>query len=62
MADNLAAVANAGKILAADDIAGVLYPRSKLVIGADGTNDGDVSATNPTADQDARTGLPARGG
>ena len=47
MADNLPAHSDATKILAADNIAGVLYPRSKLVIGADGTNDGDVSAANP---------------
>ncbi len=36
-----------GDVIATDDIGGVKYPRSKIVIGADGTNDGDVSATNP---------------
>lgn len=50
MADNIQAKANTGagvEVLAADDIGGVLYPRTKLVIGADGINDGDVSASNP---------------
>lgn len=49
MADNttLNAATTSGDVLATDDIAGVKYPRSKIVIGADGTNDGDVSATNP---------------
>lgn len=36
-----------GDTLAADDVGGVKIPRSKIVIGADGTNDGDVSASNP---------------
>jgi hypothetical protein len=48
MADNV--VANSGTggaTFAADDILGVHYPRTKLVIGADGTNDGDVSSANP---------------
>lgn len=36
-----------GDIIATDDIAGVKYPRSKLVLGADGVNDGDVSSSNP---------------
>jgi hypothetical protein len=50
MADNITAKANTGsgvEVLAADDIGGVLYPRTKLVIGADGVNDGDVSSANP---------------
>lgn len=49
MADNVVvnAATVAGSTLAADDIGGVLYPRSKIVIGADSVNDGDVSATNP---------------
>lgn len=48
MADDFVANPGAGgDTFAADDIAGVKYPRSKLVIGADGVNDGDVSATNP---------------
>jgi hypothetical protein len=50
MADNITAKANTGsgtEVLAADDIGGVLYPRSKIVIGADGVNGGDVSSANP---------------
>jgi hypothetical protein len=50
MADNITAKANTGtgtEVLAADDISGVLYPRSKIVLGADGVNDGDVSSANP---------------
>lgn len=48
MADNVTADAGAGgATFAADDIVGVHYPRSKITIGADGVNDGDVSAANP---------------
>lgn len=48
MADNTTLnTGTGGDSIATDDIAGVKYPRSKIVIGADGTNDGDVSATNP---------------
>lgn len=35
------------EIYATDDIAGVKFPRSKIVLGADGVNDGDVSSANP---------------
>lgn len=48
MADNF--VANAGSggdTFGADDIDGVKYARTKIIIGADGTNDGDVSSANP---------------
>lgn len=48
MADNTElASGSGGDTLATDDIGSVKYPRSKIVIGADGTNDGDVSAANP---------------
>lgn len=48
MADNTTLnTGTGGDTIATDDISGVKYPRSKIVIGADGTNDGDVSATNP---------------
>lgn len=48
MADNFIANPGAlGDTFAADDIGGVKFPRSKIVIGADGFNDGDVSAANP---------------
>jgi len=48
MADNFTASPGAGgDTFAADEIAGVKYPRSKITLGADGVDDGDVSATNP---------------
>ena len=48
MADNtVLASGSGGDTIATDDIAGVKYPRSKIVIGADGVNDGDVSSANP---------------
>lgn len=47
MADNVTFTPGSGGTLATDDIAGVQYPRTKLTIGADGVNDGDVSASNP---------------
>lgn len=36
-----------GPIIATDYIAGTHYPRSKIVLGADNVNDGDVCAANP---------------
>jgi hypothetical protein len=48
MADNT--VLNSGSggdTMATDDILGIKYPRSKIVIGVDGVNNGDVSASNP---------------
>lgn len=48
MADNLTLnTGTGGDTLAADDIGGVKYPRTKLTIGADGVDDGDVAAGNP---------------
>ena len=49
MSDNITLnLGSGGDVLAADDIGpGVKYARSKITIGADGTNDGDVSNTNP---------------
>jgi hypothetical protein len=48
MADNIQLnVGAGGDLLAADDIAGAKYQRGKLIIGDNGTNDGDVSASNP---------------
>lgn len=46
MADNSTAPGT-GEIFAFDDIGGVKFGRSKITVGADGTNDGDVSNTNP---------------
>jgi len=36
-----------GDVYASDDISSVKYQRVKLVEGADGVNDGDISSTNP---------------
>lgn len=36
-----------GDKVGADEIAGVKYQRNKLIIGADGSNDGDVAKGNP---------------
>lgn len=48
MADNFEANAGSGgSTFGADDIGGVLYPRSKIIVGANGVNDGDVSSANP---------------
>lgn len=50
MPDNITALANTGSgtdVLATDEIAGVHYPRTKIVVGNDGINGGDVSASNP---------------
>ena len=45
MADNIPTTTNAS--VATDDIGNVHYQRMKLVLGADGINDGDLSAANP---------------
>jgi hypothetical protein len=47
MADNVAITAGSGTTIASDDIGGVNFQRIKLVHGADGVNDGDVSTANP---------------
>ena len=48
MADNVVTNAGSGGVtIAADDIAGIHFPRQKLIHGADGTNDGDVANGNP---------------
>lgn len=48
MADNIQLnTGSGGDVFAADDISGVKYQRSKITLGADGVNDGDVSSTNP---------------
>jgi len=48
MADNTVLNAGAGgDTYASDDIAGIKYQRVKLVEGADGVNDGDISSANP---------------
>ena len=48
MADNTTInVGTGGDVIGSDDIAGVKFQRIKLIHGADGVNDGDVSNTNP---------------
>lgn len=47
MPDNVGYSPGSGLSVASDDIAGVHYQRIKLVLGADGVNDGDVSGANP---------------
>ena len=48
MADNTTLNAGSGGVTVGDDdIAGIKYQRIKLIQGVDGTNDGDVAATNP---------------
>jgi len=54
MADNVNVTPGTGATLAADDIGGILYPRQKLTIGADGVDGGDVSASNPLPVASAR--------
>ncbi len=46
MADDIT-LPGTGSVVAADEISNVKYQRVKLIHGADGTNDGDVSAANP---------------
>ena len=53
MADNVTITPGSGASVAADDIGGVLYQRVKLIEGADGVNDGDVSSSNPLPTQEA---------
>lgn len=54
MADNTTLnTMSGGDTYGSDDISGVKYQRIKLIHGADGTNDGDVSNANP---------LPVAGG
>jgi len=47
MTDNVGYTPGSGATVAADDIGGVLHQRIKVVIGADGINDGDISTSNP---------------
>lgn len=50
MADNIALHNDDATLvgtLATDDIGGIQYGRTKIVLGADGVNDGDVSSANP---------------
>ena len=57
MADNVLITPGAGDTIAADDVGGVKLQRVKLVLGADGVNDGDVAATNPVPVTGTLTGI-----
>ena len=68
MADNVQLnLGTGGDSLGADDISGVKYQRVKMIHGADGVNDGDVSSANPmpieifgTSDGGVPIGIKAR--
>lgn len=47
MAENVSITPGTGDTVAADEIAGAKHQRVKITLGADGTNDGDVSSANP---------------
>ena len=47
MADGFNATEGSGKTIATDEIASKHYQRIKLIHGADGVNDGDISNANP---------------
>jgi len=61
MADNtqLPVPATSGDVIAADEIAGAKYQRIKLIHGAEGVNDGDVSTANPLPVDVGTIPLPA---
>jgi hypothetical protein len=52
MPDNIGYTPGTGATIAADEIGTALYQRIKLVQGADGVNDGDVSSANPLPTQE----------
>jgi hypothetical protein len=55
MADNTVLnTGSGGDTVASDDIGGVKYQRVKIVIGADGSNDGDVHAGNSLPSKERR--------
>lgn len=57
MADNLDITQGSGTTIGADEIGGAKYQRVKVIIGADGTNDGDVSSANPLPVSGTITGI-----
>jgi hypothetical protein len=62
MADNTTLnTGTGGDVIATDDISGVKYQRVKLVIGADGVNDGDVSSSNALPVSDNGSSLTVDG-
>jgi hypothetical protein len=60
MADNTTLNAGTGgDVIGADEISSVKYQRVKLIEGADGVNDGDISAANPLPVSELGAGLTA---
>ena len=58
MADNFVCnQGSGGDTFGADDIGGVKYSRTKIIVGADGVNDGDVSSANPLPVSAAQSGV-----
>jgi len=53
MADNVTITQGTGTTIGADEISSVKYQRVKVIVGADGTNDGDVCTGNPMPVSDA---------
>lgn len=59
MADNVTIDSGSGgPSVATDDIASAQYQRIKLIHGADGVNDGDISKTNPLPVGDGIRSVP----
>lgn len=46
MSENVNITPGSGDVVGADEIGGIKYQRIKLILGDEGANDGDVSATN----------------
>lgn len=62
MADNTQLnTGTGGDVIATDDISGVKYQRVKIVLGADGVNNGDVSSTNAMPVSDNGSSLTVDG-
>lgn len=59
MAENVAITPGTGDVVGADDISSVKYQRVKIIQGADGVNDGDVSSSAPLQVTLANTGANA---
>jgi hypothetical protein len=52
MADDINVTPGSGATVATDEISSKHYQRVKLIEGADGVNDGDISAANPLPVED----------
>lgn len=61
MADNFVSnPGSGGATFAADEISSILYPRGKITLGEDGSNDGDVSESNPLPVREFSTNAATR--